>query len=85
MLLRASGWVLGGVLHVTCGLVIAKDMFSQFAGEHDGAGRRQAFPDAARPGGSAPAAQLVEKFLGRPFDFKRYQAWLNDRTTASRR
>ncbi|HYM81201.1 MAG TPA: M3 family metallopeptidase [Candidatus Limnocylindria bacterium] len=61
-------------------LVIAKDMFSQF----DKANMMS--PDVAKryrmavlaPGGSAPAAQLVEKFLGRPFDFKAYQAWLND-------
>ena len=28
------------------------------------------------PGGSKPAAQLVEDFLGRPFNFKAYQTWL---------
>ena len=28
------------------------------------------------PGGSRPAAQLVENFLGRPFNFKAYQTWL---------
>src|SRR5205085_587293 len=30
------------------------------------------------PGGSQPAAQLVEHFLGRPFNFKAWQAWLNE-------
>jgi len=29
------------------------------------------------PGGSAPAAQLVADFLGRPYDFTAYQAWLD--------
>jgi thimet oligopeptidase len=30
------------------------------------------------PGGSMPAAKLVENFLGRPFDFKAYETWLNE-------
>jgi thimet oligopeptidase len=29
------------------------------------------------PGGSRPAAQLVEAFLGRPHGFEAYEAWLN--------
>jgi Zn-dependent oligopeptidase len=29
------------------------------------------------PGGSAPAAELVQDFLGRPYDFAAYQAWLD--------
>jgi hypothetical protein len=29
------------------------------------------------PGGSKPAAKLVEDFLGRPYSFKPYEAWLN--------
>jgi len=29
------------------------------------------------PGGSKPAATLVSDFLGRPFDFKAWEAWLN--------
>ncbi len=29
------------------------------------------------PGGSKPAATLVRDFLGRPFDFKAWEAWLN--------
>jgi len=28
------------------------------------------------PGGSMPSAKLVENFLGRPFNFKAYQTWL---------
>ncbi len=60
-------------------LVIAKDLFTVF--EHDGlfdagaAGRyRRAILE---PGGGKPAAKLVEEFLGRPYDFRAYEAWLN--------
>jgi thimet oligopeptidase len=28
-------------------------------------------------GGSAPAAELVQRFLGRPFSFAAYERWLN--------
>lgn len=60
-------------------LVIAKDLFSQF----DRANLLA--PDVARryrnsilaPGGTKPADQLVRDFLGRPFDFKPWQEWLN--------
>ena len=30
------------------------------------------------PGGSAPAAKLVENFLGRPFNNKAWTDWLNE-------
>jgi len=60
-------------------LVIAKDLFTVFAAEG-----LQSTETAARyrravlsPGGSAPAAQLVADFLGRPYDFTAYQAWLD--------
>ncbi|HEX8745650.1 MAG TPA: M3 family metallopeptidase [Pyrinomonadaceae bacterium] len=61
-------------------LVIAKDMFSQF-------NKANMFgPEVARryrervlaPGGSKPAARLVEDFLGRPFSFDAWQKWLNE-------
>lgn len=60
-------------------LVIAKDLFSQF----DRANLLA--PTVARkyrdtilaPGGSKPAAALVRDFLGRPFDFTAWEAWLN--------
>uniref|UniRef100_A0A832I7G9 Peptidase M3 n=1 Tax=Eiseniibacteriota bacterium TaxID=2212470 RepID=A0A832I7G9_UNCEI len=62
-------------------LVIAKDLFSAF--DHDdllnpapAMKYRRAVLEA---GGSAPAATLVERFLGRPFSFDAYRAWL-DRT-----
>ncbi len=59
-------------------LVIAKDLFSRF----DRADLLA--PGIARdyrntvlaPGGSAPAAQLVQAFLGRRFGFESYKAWL---------
>jgi thimet oligopeptidase len=59
-------------------LVIAKDLFSEFAraGLMDPgvAGRyRRA---VLEPGGSRPAAALVRDFLGRPSGFEAYRAWL---------
>jgi thimet oligopeptidase len=61
-------------------LVIAKDMFSQF-------NKGNMFsPEVAKryrervlePGGSKPAARLVEDFLGRPFNFEAWQRWLDE-------
>jgi thimet oligopeptidase len=61
-------------------LVIAKDMFSQFD-------RSNLFePNVAKryrdmvlaPGGSVPAAKMVENFLGRPFNNKAWTNWLNE-------
>jgi len=60
-------------------LVIAKDLFSAFQ-------REGLFsPEAARryrrevlePGGSRPAADLVERFLGRPYGFEAWRRWLD--------
>jgi thimet oligopeptidase len=59
-------------------LVIAKDLFSAFD-------RDDLFePEVARryrdqvlaPGGSDDAARLVERFLGRPYGFEAFEAWL---------
>jgi thimet oligopeptidase len=62
-------------------LVIAKDLFSQFDKKDllaPGTARR--YRDTILvPGGSAPADVLVTNFLGRPFDFKSYQAWLDEK------
>jgi len=60
-------------------LVIAKDLFSRFRPEN------LLEPEVARlyrthvleAGGSAPAAELVQRFLGRPFSFAAYERWLN--------
>ncbi len=61
-------------------LVIAKDMFSQFdTGNLLSPEVSKRYRDAVlAPGGSAPAAKLVENFLGRPFNFNAYEAWLNE-------
>jgi len=61
-------------------LVIAKDFFGRF----DTANLMA--PEVAlryrhavlEPGGSKPAAKLVEDFLGRPFSFEAFRAWLNE-------
>jgi thimet oligopeptidase len=63
-------------------LVIAKDLFSRFDRS------RMLVPSVARqygetilaPGGSRPAAEIVKDFLGRPFNFAAYQAWLDEGT-----
>jgi thimet oligopeptidase len=61
-------------------LVIAKDMFSAFSAQGDimkpevAQKYRKAVLEA---GGSKPAADLVKDFLGRPYGFKAYEAWLN--------
>jgi thimet oligopeptidase len=58
-------------------LVIAKDLLRQFPADlfDRGVARRyrECILDA---GGTAPAAELVEKFLGRPFDFAAFEVWL---------
>jgi len=60
-------------------LVIAKDLFSQFdKADLLAPATAQRYRDAVLvPGGSKPAAALVSDFLGRPFDFKAWEAWLN--------
>jgi thimet oligopeptidase len=61
-------------------LVIAKDMYSMFDRSNMLApGIAKKYRDTVlAPGGSMPAAKLVENFLGRPFDFKAYETWLNE-------
>jgi thimet oligopeptidase len=60
-------------------LVIAKDLFSQFDRQNllDPAAARRYREAILAPGGSAPAATLIERFLGRPFDARAWQEWLN--------
>jgi thimet oligopeptidase len=58
--------------------VIAKDLLTRFQGgmldpEVAGAYRKRVL----EPGGSREAGKLVEDFLGRPYDFKAYETWLN--------
>ena len=60
-------------------LVIAKDLFSAF--DRDdlfGTEVAQRYRDRVlAPGGSADAAQLVSDFLGRPYGFDAFEAWLS--------
>jgi thimet oligopeptidase len=60
--------------------VIAKDMFGRFDRSDlldPRMGKR--YRDAVlAPGGSAPAAALLERFLGRPFDERAWRAWLEE-------
>jgi thimet oligopeptidase len=61
-------------------LVIAKDLFAQFDAKDllDPRVPRRYRERILEPGGSAPAAQLLEHFLGRPFDRKAWETWLNE-------
>jgi thimet oligopeptidase len=60
-------------------LVIAKDLFSKFDHENllDPVVARRYREAILAPGGSAPAVTLIERFLGRPFDAKAWEDWLN--------
>ena len=60
-------------------LVIAKDLFSGFDRSDllAAAPARRYRAAILAPGGSAPAAELVRRFLGRPFSFDAWQRWLD--------
>jgi thimet oligopeptidase len=60
-------------------LVIAKDLFSRFTevGLGDPGPARDYRRDVLEPGGSRPAAELCEAFLGRPYDVVAYRRWLD--------
>ena len=60
-------------------LVIAKDLLSEFqrTGLLDEATARRYREAVLVPGGSRDAADLVETFLGRPYGFSAFEAWLN--------
>jgi thimet oligopeptidase len=61
-------------------LVISKDLFQQFkrggalSSEMAGKYRRAILA----PGGSKDASELVEDFLGRPYTFDAFGAWINE-------
>ncbi|HWJ86381.1 MAG TPA: M3 family metallopeptidase [Cellulomonas sp.] len=60
-------------------LVIAKDLRSAFAdGLMDPVVGRRYRDTILAPGGSADAADLVERFLGRPTSFAPFEAWLTE-------
>ena len=65
-------------------LVIAKDLFSHFdrANLLSAATARRYREAILTPGGSKPAAQLIQDFLGRPFSFASWESWLNRETPA---
>ena len=60
-------------------LVIAKDLFSAFDPAHmfEPAVAHRYRDRILAPGGSKDAADLVADFLGRPFDYKAWENWLN--------
>jgi len=60
--------------------VIAKDLFTAFkaTGMFDPATAQRYRKDILEPGGGRPAAELVASFLGRPYDFRAYEAWLRE-------
>ncbi len=59
--------------------VIAKDLLTRFEakGMLDGDTATDYRKKVLEPGGSAEAAALVQQFLGRPYDFRAFEAWLN--------
>jgi Zn-dependent oligopeptidase len=60
-------------------LVIAKDLVGEFRkdGLMGAVPARRYRRAILEPGGSKPAAELVKDFLGRPYAFDAYEAWLN--------
>jgi thimet oligopeptidase len=60
-------------------LVIAKDLFSRFtqAGLADATPARDYRKQVLEPGGSRPAAELCQAFLGRPYDVVAFRSWLD--------
>lgn len=64
--------------------VIAKDLLSAFQETHlmDVATARRYRDSVLAPGGSRDAAELVQQFLGRPYDEKAFGKWLDSSATA---
>jgi thimet oligopeptidase len=61
-------------------LVIAKDFFGRFDRSRlmEPAVARRYRETVLEPGGSMPAVEMVERFLGRPFSFEAFQHWLDE-------
>jgi thimet oligopeptidase len=64
------------------GEIITKDLFSRFDAANllDPAMGRKYRETVLAPGGSKPAAELVQTFLGRPFNVAAWERWLNGPT-----
>jgi thimet oligopeptidase len=64
------------------GETITKDLFSRFDGANllDPIMGRKYRETVLAPGGSKPAAELVQAFLGRPFNVAAWERWLNGQT-----
>lgn len=67
-------------------LVIAKDMFTEFAkgGLTNPQIAAKYRADVLAASGTMPAADMVKGFLGRPYSFDAYAAWLNGTTGTTR-
>ena len=68
-------------------LVIARDLLSPFRERGnltDAALARRYAAEILAPGGSRPAAESVRSFLGRPFDFRAFEAWIREADAPAR-
>jgi thimet oligopeptidase len=66
-------------------LVIAKDLFSMFPKDNllDPTVARRYRETVLAPGGTRDAAVLVREFLGRRYDFRSFESWLNSGARAA--
>jgi thimet oligopeptidase len=65
-------------------LTIARDLLSSFTDGLMDIARARRYRDLIlAPGGTKPAAELVNDFLGRPFSFDAFAAWLRPRAEES--
>jgi thimet oligopeptidase len=62
-------------------LVIAKDLFSEFKkkGIFDEKTAQRYRDLVLAPGGALDAADLIKAFLGRPYNYKAFEAWINQK------
>ena len=61
-------------------LVIAKDIFAEISSherpKHEQASATKYMNAILKPGGSQPAADMIQQFLGRPFNAEHFETWL---------
>jgi thimet oligopeptidase len=61
---------------------IARDLHTAFSGDlMDTSVSRRYRDQILAPGGTKPAADLVEDFLGRPGDLRAFKTWLTGETS----